>query len=96
VQFILSPVNVTTISWKNIELIKMEGGLPVKIIIPGVLRKRAVNTVYKYYIQEQTREHSGENQTRNHVGLTLFSRIANAITIDDQHQRQSVDYVLRQ
>ena len=33
VQFILSPANVITVSWKNLELIWMNGGEPIKLII---------------------------------------------------------------
>jgi hypothetical protein len=66
----------------------MNGGDPIKIIIPGVLRKKTSSNLYRYYFEENYRE---SDETPNHIAHTLFRRFASTITDSDQEQRQCVD-----
>jgi hypothetical protein len=96
VYFILNPKNVTTVSWKNLELLWMDGGLPIKVSIPAVLRKKNIANLYRHFVEE---EYTSSNATVDSdsnikcIGLTLFRRIAETITDEDQEQRQCIDYV---
>ena len=88
VHFILNLKNVTTVSWTDLNLVLMQGGVAKQVVIPGLLRKKNISSLYQNYFEEN---HETGTET---VGATLFRRIADKITENDQQQRQSVWFTI--